>query len=343
MSHHISHIGTGRRNILALGVKCDNAICEWEGTVASLETHVATCEFTLLPCPKQCQDNSDNIVHLMRKDLPHHLEIDCPNRDYKCQHCGKEGTFTNISLVHDKICGKKILPCPNADCTETMPRKEIEKHLNTECEYAVIACKYVNIGCCKESKRKEMAAHELDDKIHLHMAIDTVNELKDEKKVLRNPQGDSMTFKLTGFEGKDQIFNSPSFYTSPQGYHMRIKVYPNGSGAGKDTHISAFAMVLHGKYDDDISWPFQGEVILIVLNQLDNRNHLYKKRLTKGTEANKKYLQPGGSGFGSQTFIPHSQLGHNPAKNTQYLKDDTLYFRVSVDTPDHKPWLQCTD
>ena len=322
-------------------MKCDNSTCKWKGTVATLKMHVATCEFTLLPCPNQCQDNSDNIVHLMRKDLPHHLERDCPNRDYKCQHCGKEGTFTKISLVHDKICEKKIVPCPNADCTETMPRKDIEKHLNTECEYAVIACKYVNIGCCKEFQRREMAAHELDDKIHLHMAIDTVNELKK-----MNPQGDSI-FKLTGFDGKkseNHIFFSPSFYTSPQGYHMKMRVDTNGNGASKGRHISVYAMVLDGKYDDDITWPFQGKVNVDLLNQLENKNHFTRNILSdRNEDIYNIHLRPGGCGVGTQTFIPHSQLGHNPDKNTQYLKDDTLYFRVSVDIPDHKPWLQCTD
>ena len=34
-------------------------------------------------------------------------------------------------------------------------------------------------------------------------------------------------------------------------------------------------------------------------------------------------------------FVSHSQLAHDPVKNTQY---DTLYFRVSVDIPDHKPF-----
>ncbi len=26
----------------------------------------------------------------------------------------------------------------------------------------------------------------------------------------------------------------------------------------------------------------------------------------------------------------------------EYLKDDTLYFRISVKVSDHKPWLECT-
>ena len=51
-----------------------------------------------------------------------------------------------------------------------------------------------------------------------------------------------------------------------------------------------------------------------------------------------------GDNWGRHHLIPHSQLGRDPVKNTQYLKDDTLYFRVSVDIPDYKPWLhvQCT-
>ncbi len=46
-----------------------------------------------------------------------------------------------------------------------------------------------------------------------------------------------------------------------------------------------------------------------------------------------------GDSWGDPMFIPHSALGHDPVKNTQYLKDDTIYFRVKVE--DNKPWLQC--
>ena len=45
-----------------------------------------------------------------------------------------------------------------------------------------------------------------------------------------------------------------------------------------------------------------------------------------------------GSGYGCPKFILHSKLGHN-TYNTQYLKDDTLYFKVTVTQSDHRPWL----
>jgi hypothetical protein len=38
-----------------------------------------------------------------------------------------------------------------------------------------------------------------------------------------------------------------------------------------------------------------------------------------------------GEGWGRLELISHAALPYNPDEETQYLKDDTLYFRVSVD------------
>ncbi len=65
-----------------------------------------------------------------------------------------------------------------------------------------------------------------------------------------------------------------------------------------------------------------------------------------GTEDASKRVVDGGrqiysNGYGLGAFIPHEALGYNASKNCQYLKDDCLVFRVSVDVPSYKPWLQC--
>ncbi len=49
-----------------------------------------------------------------------------------------------------------------------------------------------------------------------------------------------------------------------------------------------------------------------------------------------------GDSWGYPEYIPHSKLSRDSASNTQYLKDDTLYFRISVEVSDYKPWLECT-
>ena len=167
-------------------MKCDNVErnCRWAGTVGTLEAHVAKCKFTLVPCPKECKDDKNEIAHFMRKDLDKHLENDCPNRDHECEYCGEKGTYAHITQVHDEICELKILPCPN-ECTETMPRQDIEKHVELECEYTVIACKFKNIGCNREMKRSKLAAHEDNDKLHLSKALSAVVKLQDSNSQLQ--------------------------------------------------------------------------------------------------------------------------------------------------------------
>jgi len=163
---------------------------------------------------------------------------------------------------------------------------------------------------------------------------------------LKHEIGNLMTFEVSEYQKKkegNKLFISPSFYTSPNGYHMAVRVDANGGGDGKGTHVSVYAPILEGKYDAELKWPFIGKVTLTLLNQLeDNNHHIIAVPFT--AEANTQAMKsPRGAGArGRKRFIPHFKLFHDPVENTQYLKDDTLYFRVLVEVADHKPWLQCT-
>ena len=321
------------------------------GTVGTLEEHVASCKFTLLPCPKECKDDSDKVKRFTRKDLDKHLEEDCPNRDYNCKYCGEKDTYTSITNIHDQTCPEKPVACPNG-CSATMQRQLVSEHVTTECELAVIACKYKRLGCDRELKRLDMAAHEEDDKLHLRMAMDTTvrltteletntveleNKLKDAFQVLKN--GEPLKFKLSGYQEKkvnNDSVQSPSYYISRNGYRMAIEVYPNGHSCGKGIYVSVYVYILEGAYDAQIKWPFVGKITFILLNQLEDKNHHQDVlELTAEDDA-----QAGDEGWGIHRFISRHALNHNPIKNTQYLKDDTLHFRMSVEPANHKPWLQ---
>ena len=103
-------------------MKCGNVErgCQWEGTVGTLKKHVSVCEFTLVPCPKECKDD-DEILMITRKDLQQHLIEKCPNRDYSCEHCDLKGTSAT-TLDHYDTCEKKIITCTNEECTMEMER-----------------------------------------------------------------------------------------------------------------------------------------------------------------------------------------------------------------------------
>ena len=117
------------------------------------------------------------------------------------------------------------------------------------------------------------------------------------------------------------------------------KVHANGNDDGKGTHVSVFVYILEGRNDSKLKWPFIGSVKIELLNQLEDGNHHI---LTVPYKVEHNALVGDNRNWDYPQFIPHSKLDHNPSNNTQYLKDDTLYFRVSVKVLDHKPWLECT-
>ncbi len=102
---------------------------------------------------------------------------------------------------------------------------------------------------------------------------------------------------------------------------------------------------MKGDNDDSLSWPFTGTVTIELLNQLEDKNHC-KKTLTylaEGGVSQRVVDDERGGGWGYPEYISHADLAHDPLTNTQYLKDDTLIFRVSAEAPDYKPWLECTN
>ena len=320
---------SGKRDISELKVKCDNIkrSCEWMGTIGTLKEHVAKCAFSILPCPNKCK----KCKHIMRKDLNKHLKEDCPNRESSCEHCGEKGTHTSITLIHDLMCPQKPVSCP-IGCSITTQRKRVREHITTECELAVIACKYKRLGCDRELKRKDMAAHEEDDKLHLRMAMDTTVKLTDMLE-----RSKSFHFKLTNYHTRKDAVYSPCHYISPNGYRMCITVHANGDGEGEGTHVSVYICIDEGKYDDQLKWPFIGIITVTLLNQLEDKNH-HIRTLNMTPKDNMRAAM----GWGYDKFIVRSALDYDRVNNIQYLKDDTLCFKVSASAKvsDHKPWLE---
>lgn len=53
---------------------------------------------------------------------------------------------------------------------------------------------------------------------------------------------------------------SAAFYTSKYGYKMCLRVYLNGDGTGRGTHLSLFFVVMKGPNDALLRWPFNQKV-----------------------------------------------------------------------------------
>ena len=272
---------------------------------------------------------------MLRKNLDFHLRNECPKRQYICQHCGEAGCYDERD-THLQVCPMVEFQCTK--CKQLIIRRDCQEHHLT-CSHELALCKYYKIGRKEKQLRKDIKKHEEDAQFHLAIAMEKVLALT--SQLMKN----SVTFSVTNYKQTKELqqeLEGPHFFTSKSGYKFLVCVHPSGNGAGTATHVSVFAYLMKGDNDDSLTWPF---TTIELLNQLEDKNH-HKKSVTfqNDDEASKRVMhgEKALMGYGSAQFISHSHLDYQPDKNCQYLKDDTLVFRVSAEASDYKPWLECT-
>ena len=235
-------------------------------------------------------------------------------------------------------------------CLWTGELRGLDDHVAKKCWHKIVTCKFAKIGCDKTFYRKQIQEHEADNERHLDLAMATILKLEERTTHMKySLPNTKFTFKLSEFtkhKTNETEFNSSPFHTSPTGYKMCISVDANGIGSVKGTHVSVYAHLMKGDNDDSLTWPFTGTVTYELLNQLEDKNHqtytIAPFPADNDKVSGRVVNGERGVGWGCPKFIPPTELDYNADKNCQYLKNDTLIFRVSVEIPDYKPWLECT-
>lgn len=127
----------------------------------------------------------------------------------------------------------------------------------------------------------------------------------------------------------DVRVESDTFYVGPQGYKMKLAMYPNGTKEARNAHISLYIALMKGKYDAILPWPFLYKVTLTIMDQnpdLMQRNNFVKSFIP---EPSWKSMQRPDSeenerrGFGR--FFSHAKL-----VTGSYVVDDTLFIKLEV-------------
>ena len=129
--------------------------------------------------------------------------------------------------------------------------------------------------------------------------------------------------------GRQTSFYSPSFYTSRHGYKMCARLYLNGDGMGKGTHISVFFVVMRGQYDALLRWPFRQKVTMMLLDQ-DNVEHVIDAfRPDPNSSSFQRPRREMNVASGCPLFCPLAELSDHA-----YVRDDTMFLKIIVDTSD---------
>ena len=127
--------------------------------------------------------------------------------------------------------------------------------------------------------------------------------------------------------GQHTSFYSPCFYTGRHGYKMCARLYLNGDGMGRGTHISVFFVVMRGPYDALLSWPFRQKVTFMLLDQ-DNVEHVIDAfRPDLSSSSFQRPRRESNIASGCPMFCSLTELN-----NHAYVRDDTMFLKVIVDT-----------
>ena len=327
-----------QREINDLKVRCQHHRegCKWTGEVRDLQNHLdpdkKKCSYILQPCSLGCG------AKIRRGVMRDHMKKHCPKRQITCQYCSSySSSYDIVTTKHLQICLQAPVTCPYYCKKVGITRK----HIIDECPLQVISCPFTSAGCTVKLPRNEMEKHEdTAMRQHLRLLLKKLH-LNQETSTPPTPpflyNQAPMEFIISDYHEKkeaNELWYSSPFYTHNRGYKFRLQVYPNGGGKGRGSHLSAFGQLMRGEYDNELEWPFEGDIRVELLNWRADKNHpvhiikLNRLNDDDGTFTSRLTDRETAPSFGVPQFISLTDLVSTT--NTEYLRDDYLKLRINV-------------
>uniref|UniRef100_A0A8C3PM88 TNF receptor-associated factor n=1 Tax=Calidris pygmaea TaxID=425635 RepID=A0A8C3PM88_9CHAR len=355
-----------RRELLALQIYCrnENKGCKEQLSLGQLLMHLKTdCQFEELSCPRaDCKEK------ILRKDLPDHVEKTCKYRETTCKYCKSQVPMIMLQKHEDTDCPCVMVSCPHKCSVKTLMRSErvidsqAEKLKELDKEIRPFRQNWEEADSMKssvESLQNRVTELESVDKtagqgarntslletqLSRHDQMLSVHDIRLADMDLRFQVLETASYngvliwkirdykrrKQEAVMGKTLSLYSQPFYTGYFGYKMCARVYLNGDGMGKGTHLSLFFVIMRGEYDALLPWPFKQKVTLMLMDQGPSRRHLGDA--FKPDPNSSSFKKPTGEmniASGCPVFVAQTVL-----ENGTYIKDDTIFIKVIVDTSD---------
>uniref|UniRef100_UPI00398E697F TNF receptor-associated factor 2-like isoform X2 n=1 Tax=Pristiophorus japonicus TaxID=55135 RepID=UPI00398E697F len=346
------------KEILNLQVSCQNEGCVWSGPLRELEAkHKATCEQKLLKCPFSvigCTEMipSHRINEHNQACTQHHLvcvlqsfqefmkEADisreCPRSVEIIEKHKEKDTESNEwrggkqsqgGSAHEEL-KVKVHTFENI---VTVLNREVGDTLNTVLEQG------------KGLKNQEAETAQLKSKIRQHerslcLKDLVIADLQCRLEVLEHTTYDgTFVWAISDLSRKMQeaiggrvpSILSPPFFTSHSGYMLCLRLYLNGDGVGANTHLSLFLVIMKGKYDSILEWPFSKKVTFKLLDQSGRHHEVVSAFKPDVNSASfRKPVHSMNVASGCPQFLPLAQLHAN---RQAYVADDVMFIKAVVD------------
>lgn len=131
--------------------------------------------------------------------------------------------------------------------------------------------------------------------------------------------------------GKLLAVHSPPAFTKRGGYKFCSRLYPNGDGTGKGSHMSLFFVLMKSEYDGLCSWPFSSRVTFRIINPKDDSlSHRETFIPDKRSSSFQRPTKDMNVAAGCPMFIRIDTV-----ENRDFIIDDSLFLEIVVGPYQH--------
>ena len=338
-----------KRKVWSVKIYCpskQDAGCTWSGEISELKRHLKDlCPGVKVPCPSGCGQE------VLRGKMEDHRAKSCPKRPFSCMYCNKLSTYDEISNIHLVQCSTELIQCPNNCGDGSIQRQHLQDHI-TICPSQQVSCEYSFAGCEVQVVRAQLPSH-MKEATERHLLLvtkysfDHIAVLKKKVELLASTNialshlvpiagPEFVMYEFSERQTSGKSWFSRPFYSHVGGYKFCLRVEAGGVDAGKGVYLGVAVHLMKGEYDDNLTFPFCGDITIQLANQSRESAHHCTKtlNLTKacGNKVVGRVTTEGdfarNDGWTQTEFVLLEDLKLNKSLSRQYLKNDCLKFRV---------------
>jgi hypothetical protein len=260
------------REVNALVIRCPQKElgCEWEGELGQLHVNhlyggVNGCGYVIVACSYNCG------MQLPRQKLREHEMELCPKRPIEIQVASLMKKFEAID-AENKLLRQELGEIKEAHENEM---KEMKSTYEGEISQLKRKLDELNDGDCdklKEFESQKAIKFQVKENSKILKGLEEkCDALQNHKAPLSLPPYYFSMLSVDHYLDCNMDFVSAPFYSHPGGYKMHVRIESDVERGNRSVYLNPFVSIVCGEFDDQLKWPFDGEVTVQAYNRTQER------------------------------------------------------------------------
>ncbi|CAF1215672.1 unnamed protein product [Rotaria sordida] len=332
-----------------------NLFCEYCGqefkTVDDLNQHISICEKFTVNCllqPYGCTEQFLRVntqSHLLgeqhqsvllqylfkhkqhlindQSDMSSHTTITTDRETEETSHANLKPLFETADILLGGI--QSLNDDIQHVSSELLHHQNSIRYLSDDLSKMKIAIEETHSSVDAQTVNQQILEESINS---LHQQLDDFKNLSTDGTLIWRIA--NVKHKMVDAESERQIsIYSPVFYSSPNGYKMRLRLYLTGDGNARRTHMSLFFVLMRGEYDSVLQFPFSYKVTFCLLDQTSQQRHIIDSfRPDVKSSSFQRPRSDMNVASGIPKFVPLTIIQQD---NNPYVRDDIMFIKAIVD------------